>query len=172
MIRRVFLATLAASAFCVSAGSASAQDAQFRITTNNPQGAGFSLDVGDLVGNGLSAGAMLPTSQALGQYWRFRQGAGGLRLTNALNGPNQCLDTAQDGTLYMAPCGIQLGQRWSLVEVPGVGVRFVNSFKPGHCLDYVAQHSPVLNTNIGIMVMQPCNGSAQQAWTVAHTGRR
>lgn len=163
-------------ALCLGALSvatpASANDFYQRITSNDPGSANFSLDVGDL-GSGLQQGLLLPTSNASGQYWQLvPAGLGSYKLTNSFQGNVMCLDVAHDGGTYMDNCGVQIGQLWQLEEVVGQGVRLLNAFKPGQCLDYMTHHEPTLNMQIGIALMTNCNGSASQVWSVRNTGRR
>lgn len=148
-----------------------AVDFLYRISSNDPGVATYSLDVGDL-GTGLQQGVLLPKDNVSGQYWHLVPAPlGNYKLTNTFQGSGMCLDVAHDGGTYMDTCGQQLGQMWMLEEVTGQGVRLLNSFKPGQCLDYMAQYVPALNIQVGVTLLSPCNGSDSQTWTISNTGK-
>ncbi len=153
-------ATLASIAW---AAPALAQAPHYRFS-NFQLGLNASMDVGDIAGQAHKVGMMLPTSQASGQYWTITPVGGGfVRLSNTFTGPNQCLDVAGDGAVYMDGCGRQIGQRWRIEGVVG-GVRLTNAFAAGRCLDLFA------GPNLTVPALLPCAGTPSQTWIVALTG--
>ncbi len=166
-----FSLTVALAAITLGSAPLAAQaNSKYRIT-NSALGTGYSLDVGDALTPGIMAGMMLPTGQASGQFWNFEAPFvfdNRIKLSNIFKGPTECLNVAGDGALYMSPCNSEIGQRWMMQEVPGIGVRFTNEFKPGQCLG--ALRSNVSN-QIFVPLMQSCTGGNDQVWIVTHTGR-
>ena len=153
-------ATLASIAW---AAPALAQAPHYRFT-NVQLGPNASMDVGDLAGQAHKIGMILPTSEATGQYWTILPlGGGFVRLSNTFTGPNQCLDVANDGAVYMDGCNRQLGQRWRIEGVVG-GVRLTNAFAGGRCLDLFS------GPNLTVPAMRPCAATPSQTWNVALTG--
>lgn len=167
-MKKTILSTAAAASFCFTAlgmlTDAQARDPYY-VLTSEYLGGGMALDVGQVAPNSAQWWAvMLPTGTGSGQYWYLQEQPGTWwRMTNKFNGPNQCLDVAADGSLYMDNCGAQIGQRWHVQNQNGA-IFLTNDMTPGSCLDVLT----TANAQVGALT--PCANNTGQRWTFHDTG--